>query len=509
MPLATALIVAGGAAYGVKKQYDKKKKKQAGDGTVSDDDDADEEGGAGVVDAPPPPPEDIHAHFLEDKTSVELLPLEQSLSFLEWPTATVSFYRRASSAADASVEDLDAALDKLQRRVEAILNANPWLGGWLVRGKGIGASPLDFGKVPCKLIDNDKATRLWYDPTGEEQAPGIFQKMSHEALPLDVDTPYKDYERILLAGDAAVKTNPEIVNRRGEPVFRATVVPSPDDDGFALVASMSHVAGDAHSFYRVYNMIAGSEPIVALNPQRDADFRRKVHDVMGGEASDFVSRMTTDPAFLKVFGKGDDEVDGDDDGSDLRGRVFLVDRDWVANFKRSSEGEGRVSTNDVLVSWFWNLIDPDVGLMSVDFRGRVDTVTDSRVGNYATPVPYAKEDYKTPALIRKSVEKCRRAAKAALPRARPDLTVSVVTNWSSFHREEGTGWSDGGAGLELVRHVPVLQSERIVESMPKRMSLNVIFSGGPEDVGCVLIAPGRVMEEIDTCGVVKVKIADF
>ena len=45
--------------------------------------------------------------------------------------------------------------------------------------------------------------------------------------------------------------------------------------------------------------------------------------------------------------------------------------------------------------------------------------------------------------------------------------------------------------------------------MPKRMSCLVIFLSGAEDAGYVLIAPGRVMEEIDTRGVVKELIAEI
>jgi hypothetical protein len=36
----------------------------------------------------------------------------------------------------------------------------------------------------------------------------------------------------------------------------------------------------------------------------------------------------------------------------------------------------------------------------------------------------------------------------------------------------------------------------------------VIYASGDE-VGCVLIAPRRVMEEIDTCGIAESMIAQF
>ena len=80
-------------------------------------------------------------------------------------------------------DNMNDTLDKLERRVQAILHSNPWLGGWLVRGKGIGS----FDTTP----------RLWYHATGGEMAPGTFQKLSHEDVPLDTNTPYSDYETIV------------------------------------------------------------------------------------------------------------------------------------------------------------------------------------------------------------------------------------------------------------------------------------------------------------------------
>ena len=114
-----------------------------------------------------------------------------------------------------------------------------------------------------------------------------------------------------------------------------------------------------------------------------------------------------------------------------------------------------------------------------------------------------------------------------LPRPSSDLTFSVITNWSSFlsnaekkkkqandsnaadgdDDDDDTNWSSQG-NIKLVRHLPIICPKRMIKKMPKRMSFLVIFSSG-EDVGVALIAPQRVMEEIDCCGVVKEMIAEF
>jgi hypothetical protein len=183
------------------------------------------------------------------------------------------------------------------------------------------------------------------------------------------------------------------------------------------------------------------------------------------------------------------------------------------------------STNDIVCSFFWNLVKPKVGFMSMNFRGRLDVVNEDHAGNYANPVPYTEDDYKSAALIRKSLETCRRAGTVAgsnnvptvLPRPHPDLTFSVITNWSSFPRHNSTNklgveddmdWKNS-LNVELIRHLPIIYPQRMIKKMPKRMSFLVIFSSGPEDIGCLLIAPGQVMQEIDTCGVIKEIIAKF
>ena len=166
--------------------------------------------------------------------------------------------------------------------------------------------------------------------------------------------------------------------------------------------------------------------------------------------------------------------------------------------------------------------------MAVNFRQRLDIVGDDHAGNYVNPIPYTPEDYKSANLIRRSLETCRRAGAAMdgeakneatteLPRPSSDLTFSVISNWSSFlpvKRDERSGGDDDGdctdgTEMTLIRHLPIVYPGRMIETMPKRMSFLIVFSSGTDDIGCVLIAPGRVMEEIDCCGIVEEKIAEF
>lgn len=432
-----------------------------------------------------------------------------------------------------------------------VLKANPWLGGWLVRGKGVGSF--------------DSTHRLWYDPTGEESAPGIYQQFSFKDIPVGRSTPFVAYETVLSKSATLVKNNPCIVNRKGEPVFRVTViVESPADSsategskmdqstdeikGFSLLVSMSHVCGDAHTYYRIYNMIVGVSAVTALIPHRELGFSQRVVDLMGKQEANYVYDITTDPAWAKLF-RVSSSVE-DDPSSDLKGCVFIVNRHWITNIKAEGVTCGNISdihastfrspmsdaflyemesaqnptqsTNNILVSWFWNLIIPDVGMMAVNLRDRIDLVSNNHVGNYCNPIPYTSEDFRSPQLIHESLKRCKRSGVSdtggptMLPRANPDVTFSIVTNWSSFrplpyqpvveHDEDECGWNNN---VVLIRHLPLVCPKQMFSIMPKRMSFMVIFSSGKDDIGVVILAPNRVVEEIGVCGIVKDMIAEF
>jgi len=476
-------------------------------------------------------PQNMDALFLQNKASIDLLPLEQTLLTMEHPINTVSFYSISSSC------DMEAVVKKLEGRVHEILKANPWLGGWYVKGLKNGS----FDNTP----------RIWYDTFGDEMAPNLFQVLSDEDVPITSTTPFLDYEKIL--SNVLVKTNPKIVNRREESMFRVTAIVSKDKNEIALITSMAHICGDGHTYYRIHNMLLG-EPIIAMIPERELRYSEKVMDLMGRQEAHYISHITTDPVWAKLL-RLTSEVE-EDPGSELHLRTFVVNQHWVGNIKAAHMSEGTItditkstmrspmanafnfqmensqnptqSTNDIIVSWFWNLVKPNVGLMAVNMRGRVDIVSEHHAGNYHNPIPYTdREDYKSPLMIRESLATCRRAGRVPgsnmrteLPQPSPDLTFSIISNWASFRppetlKEEGEEeqnesnlpWNSNG--VNLIRHLPIMFPARLTKTMPKRMSFLVIFSCGNEDIGCVLMAPQRVIDEIDTCGIVQEMIAKF
>ena len=103
-----------------------------------------------------------------------------------------------------------------------------------------------------------------------------------------------------------------------------------------------------------------------------------------------------------------------------------------------------------------------------------------------------------------------------LPKEHTDVTFSVITNWSSLPSvalAEEMGSDDGhwsnNENIQLLRHLPIVYPKCILATPPKQTSFLVIFSSGPDDLGCVLLPPGRLMDEIDSCRILKEMIAEF
>ena len=275
------------------------------------------------------------------------------------------------------------------------------------------------------------------------------------------------------------------------------------------------------------------EPITAMKPERELRYSEKAMELLGRQEAHYISHITNDPVWAKLL-RLSSEVE-EDAGSELQLRSFIVNRHWVGNIKAAHLSEGTFtditkstmrspmsnaflyhdensknptqSTNDILVSWFWSLVKPNVGLMAVNMRGRVDIVSEDHAGNYHNPIPYTEEDYKTPSMIRESLGTYRRAGRVPgtnqlteLPRPSPDLTFSIISNWASFRPssnlleeveeeeenedEDKLPWLDG---LSLICHLPIMFPEALAKKMPQRMSYLIMFPYSNDDMGCILM----------------------
>ena len=272
---------------------------------------------------------------------VDLSAIERSLLRMSnAPITTASFLDHR-----AAPERMPEVWRGVEARVAAVLLANPWLAGRI----------------------DAKAKQLVYapGPVARSRVDRIFR--IEVMAKVGMQTPYRELGAKLrasgfLAGNA-------------EPLWRVTLMPEAGTDGeqtrYVLIASMSHVVGDGHTYYRLLNMITGAAPVEALSPERSeavlAAVDRKVGHalnsdpwfqlaglwgILKGTLWNWRAALPADGGSLVASWLGWLRVDP---AKASKVRMFYVDEEYVASEKAKAKEEGLVdyvSTNDVITSWF-------------------------------------------------------------------------------------------------------------------------------------------------------------
>ena len=212
------------------------------------------------------------------------------------------------------------------------------------------------------------------------------------------------------------------------------VKPSPDK--FAVIFSISHVLSDGHTRSKIYNMLDANVPRVSLECKRVHSFMQSLEKLSGGDDSEkWFHSFGTMMSFLCniMFSSKIPEP-----------QIQLVDSEWIKEMKHSpiqNDDKSFISTNDVLTSWIMRESNYDVGIMAINYRNRISGITNENAGNYESVIAYQHEDYKEPALIRKSLTTFRRPITEKLPtfQKSPLKRICVVSNWCTFfHQVEFT-----------------------------------------------------------------------
>lgn len=163
----------------------------------------------------------------EREVIVPLLAMESSKSLMEEPGITsITFYRG----------DLAKVTAYIRTRVKAIVDANPWLAGRLVRDKQHKNMQLVHPQTP---VSDDVIGRLFHPNPSQLR---IGSEMRYEELSK-------------AAKSAVVKKGSKLINKP-DPVTRITILPDANrpEDGFALIFSISHIAADGQTYYHSFKL---------------------------------------------------------------------------------------------------------------------------------------------------------------------------------------------------------------------------------------------------------------
>ncbi|CAK4099357.1 unnamed protein product [Aphanomyces euteiches] len=284
------------------------------------------------------------------------------------PTQTITIYSTDSPGA------IPRAKAYVQARLNAIVQANPWLTGRVVT---------DFIGTNLSLQYDPTANTL---PLEESSMPKLSTAMDYQEL----TNLFKPLE---------VRQGTDLINK-DEPPFRVhwiTITPT----RCALFMTISHGISDGYTYYRyrLYGMLSATTPIQTLDPNRFYDFEQ-VSNVNSAWGNDSAALMSRFPLICNILGT---LLFSPKPNYALR----TISKDWIAREKAKAVAHlphvAFVSTNDVLTSWFFRECNSVVGFMTINYRGRMKGLASHLAGNYTSWLGYQPEDYASPALMRESL----------------------------------------------------------------------------------------------------------
>jgi hypothetical protein len=294
-----------------------------------------------------------------------------------------------------------APLNDIRERLSGIIKANPWISSRLLRqGKQY---LLKFGKT-------------WDDSLILHHFEAISDESLSSSLPLTVIC--KKLEGTLVSKGAAAVD-------RDVSLFKVTVVSNPLLKTFAVIVSSNHVLIDGRSYYHICNMLSSSGKVVPLNPFRDKQFDGELlsHSLSARLLSSFIFFIRY---ILFMLTPKTSQIG-----------AYAVDKRWIATEKeKHNTSTAFVSTNDLIVSWFGVLTQPDFLLMPINFRGRISRLEDNLAGNYIGGTIMREPQYASPGGIRNAVRSCL-SDNGVMPSILDILrfNTAIISNWTAFQEE--------------------------------------------------------------------------
>ncbi|KAI9334009.1 hypothetical protein BDR26DRAFT_590734 [Obelidium mucronatum] len=172
---------------------------------------------------------------------------------------------------------------------------------------------------------------------------------------------------------------------------------------FALVVSITHLIADAATFFKVVNMLSFDAEIVTLNPYRPP------HSVLNGSiiSKKYPPSFSVLQSPLALFAVALSFIRAIPRllfGSKPKFISKTIDPRWVETEKQkhlqsiassipSHPAVPYISTNDCITSWFFKTTRSNVGMLSMNLRGKMPGILQHFAGNYLTVLFFNKSQF--------------------------------------------------------------------------------------------------------------------
>jgi hypothetical protein len=391
----------------------------------------------------------------ENTELVELTPLEKGGLMKARSITTITFY-----------EGDFTTNSQFKGQILKIMQANPWLGGRLVKTI-----------LPGK---KGKEVALKYSKTFDTTTfPGYFQELYFSEDTINEKSTANDIIRVI--GSRFCESGKSCTNK-DELLFKVTVVKifnekkahpgsEPKVIKSGLLYSLSHVIADGFTFYRLYQMFDGKQPVEPLIVQRDIHHMERINikrtpiyqqlpSISIILVTVFRMIFCSSRPKCKIFKIQAEELNKlkENCGEELQ----TISQKIVQSSSSSTEPAITkervvVSTNDVITSWFLRKTKVSFGFLTINFRIRFPELTKDHAGNYEGFIVFSPKDYNDPLMIRKALLNNYSAPNTCMPQTYQELFnfhPALVTNWSSFYSH--LEFTDA----KHLHHMPVLTMDR-------------------------------------------------
>jgi hypothetical protein len=192
---------------------------------------------------------------LKGKAAISFHPIERDITILELPITTITSFHG----------NYLHIVETVQKRIDDIVTVNPWILGWL---------------LPMPDI------KILYDPIGQDRPPNYFTVYEPQKNIYTLNDTTSNTESTELFKNTMVLPNNDLIGAN-EPMWKVSILPDSQrpDEKFSIVVSMSHMIGDAHTYYQIYHMLFNMDninnKIISLNPIRLPNYLEFINETFG------------------------------------------------------------------------------------------------------------------------------------------------------------------------------------------------------------------------------------